>query len=99
MKLLTNIKKAFSKAARYARITIAVASAILTIMLIRIMGLKGLACFIAGMAVMTVLCVHPKTSFMILTLIDMVNGDRSLMEFMRGGKKDEEKNEWIEVKR
>ena len=68
-------------------------------MLMRTMGIKGLICFISGMAVMTALTIHPKTSFIIITLVEMVQGDKSLIQFMKGEKKNEKEEEWIEVER
>ena len=100
MNALKSSGKLLKEILKWARIIIAVASAILAIMLLRVMGIKGLICFAAGMAAMTVLCIHPKTSFIIITLIDMVNGNRSLVDFMRGGKDNGKKeDEWVEVRR
>jgi len=99
MKALKALRKLLKEILKWAKIIIALVSAILFVMLLRVMGIKGLICFAGGMAVMTILCIHPRTNFIILTLIDMVNGDRSLVDFMKGGKTNEKETDWVEVKR
>ena len=80
------MKTAAQTTLKLTKIIVMIGSVIFTIVLLRSMGLKGLLCFTSGMALMTVLIIHPRTTGMIMFLVNAVHGDKSLIEFMKEGK-------------
>ena len=84
---LKKLKTSLIKSLRTGKLFIRI---IITIIILRIIyqyfkwiGLKGLLAMIIGMAVMTAIIIHPKTSNMTMFIVKALRGEENLINYMK----------------